>query len=247
MNVLELNPYGDHDIETLSAIWEPKKEYIEKDLWVIRNFFSEEELAWLMEQANDPNDWYTVMRSEYGGNIKNKFLEYEAEYDENGIMILPGPNSNFNISNWSTWPIHNRFISVVPKHFGGAGALQSFFEVPDSQIVSELGHDVDYAMDFHYERDDEYDGRMGHSAKPGESQITAAVSVYINDDYEGGELEFKHKKYSIKPERGMLVNIPLYHEFEHRVAKVRNGTRHTVYGSSWDNLGEIPSSTNKDC
>ena len=35
------------DLDTLSKIWEPRKEYIEKDLWVIRNFLSTQELEWL--------------------------------------------------------------------------------------------------------------------------------------------------------------------------------------------------------
>lgn len=64
-----------------------EKEYIEKDLWVIRNFLSEEELEWFNKQANDPEGWYPTMRSPYGGNIRNKFLGYVPEYGEDGILI----------------------------------------------------------------------------------------------------------------------------------------------------------------
>lgn len=241
--------------EELKSIWEPKKEYIEKDLWVIRNFLSEEELVWLNKEANDPEGWYTTMRSPYGGNTKNKFLGYITEYDENGNMLVPSDDSK-----WRSLPIReieNRIEVVVPEYFGGAGALQSFFEVPDEQIIAELGRNVDYAMGWHYERDDHDDEEsqrtiVEHSKTQGkkivsEGKISASFNVYINDDFDGGILEFRNKDYIIKPEKGMLVNIPLYKEFEHRVTKVTNGNRHTIYGRSWDMLEGKYISTNEDC
>ena len=247
MDVSGLDPYGQHDLETLKAIWEPRKEYIEKDLWVIRNFINQEEIDWLMDLANDPKDWYTVMRSAYGGNLRNKFIGYVAEYDENGIMILPGQNSNIEQTWWKDRDVEKRFEAVAVPQWANAGAFQSFFEVPDEQIIEELGHDVDYAMDFHFEVDEE-DGTHGKpEGSTAESDISGAVSLYINDDYDGGVLEFKNKEYSIKPEPGMLVNIPLYPEFEHRVTKVRNGTRHTLYGRSWHDVNNRHFSTNEDC
>jgi hypothetical protein len=241
-----INPYGNLEVSQLKEIWEPRKEYIEKDLWVIRNFLSEEELSWLNKQANDPKDWYTVMRAPYK-NIKNKFLGYDAEYSESGTMILPGPDSKYYVTKWNEWPTENRLRAVVPEHFAGAGTFQSFFEVPNEQIIAELGHDVDYAMDFHYERDDEEEVFGKPATSKAEGKITAAYSIYINDDYDGGILEFKNKEYSIRPEPGMLVNIPLYKEFEHRITKVRNGNRHTLYGRSWDSLSQKHLSTSEDC
>lgn len=251
-----MNPFSEEaTIDELKEYWEPKKEYIEKDLWVIRNFLTDEELRWLNEEANDPKDWYTTMRSPYGGNTKNKFLGYIADYDEFGNMLVPGPNSKYRPLHVK--PIEKRIESVVPKHFGGAGALQSFFEVPDEQIIAELGHDVDYAMGWHYERDDADDDIqqrtiVENSKTQGkrivsEAKISASFNVYINDNFEGGILQFKNKDYEIKPEPGMLVNIPLYREFEHRVTKVTGGNRHTIYGRCWDNIANKYISTNEDC
>jgi len=149
-----------NQVEKLKEYWEPKKEYIEKDLWVIRNFLTEEELDWVTKEANDPSNWYTTMRSPYGGNIKNKFLGYIAQYDENGVVLPPHPDLNPQITEEAQkflGTINAKCEAVLPKYFPGIGALQSFFEVPDDQIIKELGHDVDYAMNFHYERDDEDD------------------------------------------------------------------------------------------
>lgn len=244
-------------LQILADKWNPKKQYIEKDLWVIRNFLTEGELVWLNKEAEDPEGWYTTMRSPYGGNVKNKFLGYIPEYHPvTGAMLVPGDNSRWG-DRTVIGSISERIESVVPKYFGGAGALQSFFEVPDEQIVAELGENVDYAMGFHYERDDsdaeDTQKTIVKSSKTqgrqilSQGKITAAFNVYINDNFDGGILEFKNKEYKIKPERGMLINIPIYKEFEHRVTKVTNGNRHTIYGRSWDSLEGKYVSTNEDC
>lgn len=243
------------EVKRLRAIWEPKKEYIEKDLWVIRNFLSPEEIDFLDALAREPEDWYSTMRSPYGGNTKNKFIGYIPPYDENGVMMLPTPETSdrFTHPNFDTFRgfgIDARVASVVVPSFSGCGSYQSFFEVPDEQIIAELGHNVDYAMDFHYEQDDNEDDEhtgVPPTADPSYNVMTAAISIYINDDYDGGILEFKNKDYSIAPEKGMLVNIPLYKEFEHRVTKVTNGNRHTLYGKSWKDLSQRHYSTNDDC
>lgn len=244
-------------VDELKEYWEPKKEYIEKDLWVIRNFLSPEELFWLNKEANDPNEWYTTMRSPYGGNTKNKFLGYIADYDEFGNMLVPSQNSKYRSLPIPIAPIERRIESVVPKYFSGAGALQSFFEVSDEQIIAELGHNVDYAMGWHYERDDSDDDTTQRTIVEktktdgkrivSQSKISGTFSVYINDNFDGGILKFKNKDYEIKPEAGMIVNVPLYKEFEHMVSKVTGGNRHTLYGTSWDNIDKRHISTDEDC
>jgi hypothetical protein len=249
--------YKEKDVLKLSEIWESKKEYIEKDLWVIRNFLSKEELDWLNKEANDLTGWYDTMRSPYGGNTKNKFLGYVPEYSKDGVMLVPTEKSQWTYRDPVNF-IEPRIESVVPKHFGGAGALQSFFEVSDEQIFKELGRrDVDYAMGWHYERDDsddeDYQKTIVENSKTqnkkiiSEGKISASFNVYINDNFNGGILEFKNKDYVIKPEVGMLVNIPLYKEFEHRVTKVTNGNRHTIYGRCWDSSNGKYFSTDEDC
>lgn len=251
-----MNPYLLTDLQEIKAFWEPKKEYIEKDLWVIRNFLSQEELLWLNKEANDPEGWYTTMRSTYGGNIKNKFLGYIPDYDENGNVMVPSATSKYK--QIPDRIFEKRMEAVVPEQFGGAGALQSFFEVPDEQIAIELGRDdVDYAMGWHYERDDEDVEEqqkiiVENSKSQGkrilsQGKISGSFNVYLNDNFNGGILEFRLKNYVIKPEIGMLVNIPLNREFEHRVTKVTDGNRHTIYGRSWDNIDNKYTSTNEDC
>lgn len=57
---------------------------------------------------------------------------------------------------------------------------------------------------------------------------TVSVSAYLNDDYEGGEIEFKHFNISHKPKAGDVVIFGSSFTYMHRVKPVINGTRYAV-------------------
>jgi predicted 2-oxoglutarate/Fe(II)-dependent dioxygenase YbiX len=52
--------------------------------------------------------------------------------------------------------------------------------------------------------------------------------VYLNDDYEGGELYFTALDIAIKPKRGMFVGMTAGFHHEHGVLRVTSGTRLTM-------------------
>lgn len=55
-----------------------------------------------------------------------------------------------------------------------------------------------------------------------------AVVLYLNDNYEGGEIYFPNLDIEIKPTPGMLVVFPGTLFFLHGVRKVTAGMRHTI-------------------
>ena len=55
-----------------------------------------------------------------------------------------------------------------------------------------------------------------------------ATVVYLNDDYEGGEIYWPNKKIQYKPRRGSLAIFPGTNEFLHGVKEVPEGIRYTV-------------------
>lgn len=253
-NLIEYTPNSMRTPELykeLNDIWEPRKEYIDKDLWVIRNFLSQEEIDWILWEASKPKDWYITMRSIYR-NVANKYLEAIPEYDSNGNMILPTGSDAKRISIphfKDTYGIENRIWSVIKPFFIGTSTLQSFFAVTDEEVESfsdeekkryALAKKENFSFPYHCEEDAQHP-QTG-------AKMTAAFSIYLNDDFEGGELMFKYKPdIVIKPEPGMLVNVPLTKEFTHKVAFVKGKHRHTIYGNCWDNPEIAPISTNDDC
>jgi predicted 2-oxoglutarate/Fe(II)-dependent dioxygenase YbiX len=58
-----------------------------------------------------------------------------------------------------------------------------------------------------------------------------SVLLYLNEEYEGGELEFVNQKYRFKPKTGMLVGFPSGHEYLHAALPTTSGIRYVIV--SW--------------
>jgi predicted 2-oxoglutarate/Fe(II)-dependent dioxygenase YbiX len=52
--------------------------------------------------------------------------------------------------------------------------------------------------------------------------------VYLNSDYDGGELEFVHFKIKIKPQPGMLILFPSNYAYLHVAHPVTKGTKYAL-------------------
>jgi predicted 2-oxoglutarate/Fe(II)-dependent dioxygenase YbiX len=58
-----------------------------------------------------------------------------------------------------------------------------------------------------------------------------SVLLYLNDDYEGGELELVNQKFKIKPKPGMLLAFPSDHNYMHAALPTTSGIRYVIV--SW--------------
>lgn len=59
------------------------------------------------------------------------------------------------------------------------------------------------------------------------SRLLSTVS-YLNDDYDGGEIEFKQSNARIKPEAGSIVFFPSNYLYMHEVMSITKGTRYAM-------------------
>ena len=218
-------------IQYMKKELENRKVFIDKDLWYIPNFLTEEELIALKNHCDEPNGWYITSRSP---SIRNKFIGVKSDIYPKGT-VCPTRGIDLSLSAvfptdenerykdplfWSPEGLLARLAVVLPNRLIQNTTLQSFW--PFIEGVDNFG-----AFTWHYEK-----GNPGQK----DDGLTGAWSLYINDDFDGGELLFKHKPdIVIKPSPGMLVNIPITEEFTHKVTPVTSGIRHTLYGICFDN------------
>jgi hypothetical protein len=57
---------------------------------------------------------------------------------------------------------------------------------------------------------------------------TLSSVMYLNDDYEGGEIEFKNQNLCIKPKAGSLVIFPSTPPYYHQSKKIVSGVKYMV-------------------
>lgn len=111
----------------------------------------------------------------------------------------------------------DRMQTVVEESFGK--------ELSPSSL--HLGRwDVGASMDYHSDNTDLEGNPSGFVF------YKYASLIYLNDDYDGGRLEFRDHGFSLKPSAGTLVMFPGGIENVHRVTEVTEGKRYTL-GSWW--------------
>lgn len=119
------------------------------------------------------------------------------------------------------------------------GFLSEDFQKAYSEIVLSIGTCVEnYARSYNlkltymeavnfvkYGVGEHFDVHSDH----GYSYICTVSSVtYLNDDYEGGELWFKHLDYTIKPEKGDIVVFPSTFIYSHASLPVKSGLKYSA-------------------
>jgi hypothetical protein len=74
-----------------------------------------------------------------------------------------------------------------------------------------------------------------HKDQGDDLTLVRAVLLYLNDDYEGGELYFPQLDFSIKPPAGSLLTFPAIERWTHGVTPVRGDRyRYVMPGLAWE-------------
>jgi hypothetical protein len=230
------------------------KIYLDDDsqVWIIEDFLTKKELDWFKTQTDDELGWYPTMRSPYK-NILNKFLNVVPRYDDEGNIEFPNETSESLDLPIFTKPggVWDRLESVLPPGYRRHATLQTFKYMTDEEIQENINksffepynttkitiptENIDFAMYWHEDAGIE-------------NNILISFSLYLNDDFDGGELEFSNVPIKIKPKAGMLVAIPGGQKYLHRVNKILGpNSRHTLYGNSYLNPSIVVASTADDC
>jgi hypothetical protein len=71
--------------------------------------------------------------------------------------------------------------------------------------------------------DDHYDSETNSIYKGG-------VVIYLNEDFEGGTLEYTNLNITIVPKAGMMVAHPGNEKYMHKVNKIKSGYRYSILG-----------------
>jgi len=74
----------------------------------------------------------------------------------------------------------------------------------------------------------EKSGYLPEHSDHGISTRTLSVVMYLNDDYEGGEISFTSVGVTIKPQAGSIIFFPSNFVFTHEVFEMKNGTRYAL-------------------
>lgn len=123
--------------------------------------------------------------------------------------------------------VKTSFLDLTKKCIGQP---LEWFEKPDLMRYREGGHYVRHADS------QNYDPETNTWNKVVDRDL--GMLIYLNDDFEGGELSFYKLNYQIRPRAGAAVLFPSDQRFLHQAETVKKGVRYAVV--SWGSLKGTP-------
>lgn len=155
--------------------------------------------------------------------------------------------NNTTLSNWKPWVSSTRPDDIFGEfktgsYRNGVGATQD----PESFLIISTIHDAiqmciyDYSESFNKDlgflpdeitiRKYHPGGQMGPhidcEEDDDEARLTASIVLYLNDDFEGGEVIFRHHNVRIKPEPGSLLMFPSVKPYYHESTPIVSGFKY---------------------
>ncbi len=184
----------------------PTKGFYKEDIVYYESFISEEDCKKVVAYFNDPSHpWANV-----------------AFYESYGMNLLQDDQllEKYGLP-------RNYFEDVVVRM---KQAVEEAHQRPVKQVSTHAQKWEEGAFASYHSDNSDLEG------KPSAWEVSKFVCLlYLNSDYDGGELTFRDHDISIKPKSGILVTFPGGINNVHAVTEVKNGTRHTI-GAFWDYL-----------
>ena len=94
----------------------------------------------------------------------------------------------------------------------------------DFNIKEEIIDEENYSL-LRYEPEQYY---SEHYDGPTLSARSISVLIYLNDDYEGGEIEFINFNEKLKPKAGTVILFPSSYSYRHIAHPVISGTKYVI-------------------
>jgi hypothetical protein len=182
-------------------------EELTDDLICIENFLTDEELDFFMDRIGSASqaDWEV----EYMSNLKTFCLEKFGRDDVDNLVA----EGKFEIT--QNWSDKNLNIASYPEY----RVLYSRL----ADLVSESDETLQLSGLATIQRMQPSVELKSHTDQHTDPSIRYATIIYINDDYNDGDLFFKNFNLNIKPKPKSLLIFPGTEQYEHGVKTVSDG------------------------
>lgn len=159
-----------------------------------------------IETSNPDSDfkWYKSSTTDHG-----VYQNHRTNYDLSITQIADVYNNNLAKT------LHNQMYFLLL-----AASLPYFNK---HGIHPPLVHE--YYNILKYSGGQKYDSHYDGSAS---NRRAVSAIVYLNNDFDGGEIEFVNFNIKIKPEPGMLLLFPSNYAYRHIAHPVENGEKYAI-------------------
>jgi len=164
-----------------------------------------------------------IEECEKKGRYKKSSTVAEQSGFKGNILVTPRTSQSIDISHNTNLKELDKFL--LNMFIGGVNVAEK-----ELDLFEGFGHSCDegYAL-LRYR---EGDGYTEHTDAMAESNPRiVSMLLYLNDDFEGGELVFNRQDLEIKPKAGSIVVFPSNWTHPHSSSPIIKGIKHAIV--SW--------------
>jgi hypothetical protein len=184
------------------------KKYLKHDIVCYENFISSEDAAKIIQYFDSKEKWTLV-----------------AFYNSYGMNLIEDDNELENFG------LHKYYFRDLIEKI--KSAVEESLDVEIRRVSTHAQKWIDKAYASYHSDNSDMEGN------PSAWERSKFVSLlYLNDDFEGGELKFRDHDISVYPKPGLLTAFPGGFENIHSVERVSGNTRYTI-GAFWDSVDSI--------
>lgn len=160
---------------------------------------------------NDSTNYYNYAEAMVGYGTKMPEYRdcYDFKYKKTDIMHDPSPSSQKLQELWQD--VYDREIEAVKDY-------SRRFNVGELRYWEAMNF-VKYGPGQHFQE---------HSDHGYSYNCVVSLVAYPNDNYSGGELEFRLQGLKVKPRAGDLFIFPSNYMYPHRSLPVESGVKHSI-------------------
>ncbi|CAB4164794.1 Oxoglutarate/iron-dependent dioxygenase [uncultured Caudovirales phage] len=177
-----------------------------KNISIVENFLPQDEVKFILNELKKHEPEYDTSHTHGKGlsytQIDNKVLKYFASYIS--PLIAKHATNFYNMNQITDIDVHYAFHpagSYLNPHTDVIGWAPKHDENNEYSTIEKY-------FPYYW---------SGHLAN----------ILYLNDDYEGGELFFPDFKFEIRPKSGMLISFPGNTHYLHGVRETSGNTRYS--------------------
>ena len=155
------------------------------------------------------------------------------------------PSNQTKAETWKPWEDNGQFFCLQKNLFPLKQInKKDFFYDELTDLADKLFTPLDVFMNKYKEiypflsirsRDDimrvlkyENSGYLPAHTDQGVSTRSLSVLIYLNDDYQGGNIVFPNSKVSLKPEAGSMIFFPSNFLYVHQIEPVTSGIKYSL-------------------
>jgi len=156
-----------------------------------------------------------LSKIEYEHDVTNKTSNY---YEKLKTTVTPPSRWVARHDNKLVYGLLDKFVPSVRAAVEESFGVCVFPEIAYSIHVYSSGDELP----------EHYDGDGTVPTPNGNPKREISSILYLNDDFQGGQVFFRNQGININPKPGMLVVFPSTQEFIHSVNKVNFGFRYSI-------------------